>query len=328
MLNEKLKLINEQTSPLFRVLSVYNTDNPQRRAFANNICAFHIGGGRILSVSHNLRAESGVVNIFDEKVWQMDIATRIDSQHPLIQQYQFDPTTDQRYLLPGANLKLVSDTLRQINFDSRWITLYQKRICRPALIIHFAEDAFYKDKDLSESFSSLRRFHEPGLSRYTYILELELIKSFDNSDMALYRIVNADQKLISKLPVIEPDYDIYDSGEPLYCLQSSPGSALGRLLNNATIEGFLDHHQHMNDRIGGNYIHEGLRYLIRGYFRFGSSGAPYVRFDGKSFKAVAVQSEASPIQLSINNNREGNFQYVNAIAVPLKNIQDELTALI
>ncbi len=80
------------------------------------------------------------------------------------------------------------------------------------------------------------------------------------------------------------------------------------------------------DRFDGNYISEGCRYLIKGYFRFGSSGAPYVVWDNdkKTFKANAVQSEASPLQLSINNNREGNFQYVNAIASPLNIIKDKL----
>ena len=75
---------------------------------------------------------------------------------------------------------------------------------------------------------------------------------------------------------------------------------------------------------------DGLRYLIRGYFRFGTSGAPYLFFDEKEkiFKVNAIQSEASPIQLSINNNRQGNFQYVNAIAAPLKNIKSELESFI
>lgn len=74
---------------------------------------------------------------------------------------------------------------------------------------------------------------------------------------------------------------------------------------------------------------EGLRYLIKGYFRFGSSGAPYIFYDQKSgsFKANAVQSEACPLQLSINNNREGNFQFVNALASPL-NIMNKLRGFI
>ncbi len=141
----------------------------------------------------------------------------------------------------------------------------------------------------------------------------------------MYQIVNTDQAIIDALPYIDVEFGLLDSNIPLYCLQSAPGGALGRLLNNATIEGFLDHHGIFQDRIGGHYVMEGLRYLIRGYFRFGSSGAPYVYQDGGTFKVVGVQSEASPIQLSISNNREGNFQYVNAIATPMQNVKKELS---
>ena len=42
------------------------------------------------------------------------------------------------------------------------------------------------------------------------------------------------------------------------------------------------------------------------------------------FKANAIQSEACPIQLSINNNRDGNFQYINALASPFGIIKDRL----
>ena len=41
----------------------------------------------------------------------------------------------------------------------------------------------------------------------------------------------------------------------------------------------------------------------------------------------AIQSEASPLQLSINNTMAGNFQYVNAIASPLAMIKDKLREL-
>ena len=68
-----------------------------------------------------------------------------------------------------------------------------------------------------------------------------------------------------------------------------------------------------------------MRYLIKGYFRFGSSGAPYIRRNEQGrFVVNAIQSEASPIQLSIGNAREGNFQYVNAIASPLSGIEEQL----
>jgi hypothetical protein len=145
--------------------------------------------------------------------------------------------------------------------------------------------------------------------------------------MALYRITNTNPAIIAQLPSIEVDFQFLDdTNTNFYCLQSAPGGYLGRLLNSATIEGLLDHWSQFGDRLGGNYTIEGKRYLIKGYFRFGSSGAPYVKFDEESnrFKVNAIQSEASPIQLSINNNREGNFQYINAIATPLINIQASL----
>ena len=109
-------------------------------------------------------------------------------------------------------------------------------------------------------------------------------------------------------------------------MQSSPGGFLGRLLNKAHIEGFLDHHGTFVDRIGGNYTFEGTRYLIKGYFRFGSSGAPYVYYDPESdqFKINAIQSEACPIQLLINNSQAGNFQYVNALGSPIKIIEERI----
>ena len=47
MKEKKLALIDEQKSPLFRTMSVFNDDEPARRAFDNNICAFHIGNGGV-----------------------------------------------------------------------------------------------------------------------------------------------------------------------------------------------------------------------------------------------------------------------------------------
>jgi hypothetical protein len=160
-------------------------------------------------------------------------------------------------------------------------------------------------------------------------LEVELVEAFYNEDIALYKIINSNQDIITRLPSVVPDFSILpDNQTNYYCLQSSPGSFLGRLLNKSQIEGYSDHYTTFIDRLGGNYTIEGLRYLIKGYFRFGSSGAPYIYFDSKTdqFKVNAVQSEACPIQLSINNSQEGNFQYINAIASPLKIIESRLLA--
>ena len=331
MINRKLELINEQTSPLFRIMWVYNSNDAVRKQFANNICAFHIGNGFILSVAHNLKTESGIVNSIDESLFQSEIISKLNpEQNQLLNQYyQLDLNTNKRYSnTADPNItKSIIELFKQINFDTRWVTLGQKNICKPHLIVQFKENLFYNDVDLTRNFNSSSSFPEPSLNRHTFIIELELQKAFYSDDIALYKIVNTPNEIINRLPNLSVDFSILDNSiTNFYCLQSSPGSFLGRLLNNASIEGYSDNWSSFNDKIGGNYIMDGLRYLIRGYFRFGSSGAPYVYYNEAEgqFKVNAIQSEASPIQLSINNNREGNYQYVNAIASPLKNIQSEL----
>ena len=197
----------------------------------------------------------------------------------------------------------------------------------PHLIIQFQNNQFYNDESLTGHFNSNMRFQEPSINKTTFLVEVELVEAFFQEDIALYRIVNTHQDIIHKLPTIEVDFSILPDDFPnYYCLQSSPNGYLGRLVNKAQIEGYLDHHGTFMDRIGGNYTFEGLRYLIKGYFRFGSSGAPYVFYDNKNkqFKVNAIQSEACPIQLSINNSRDGNFQYVNALASPLSIIEERL----
>jgi len=331
MINNKLELINEQTSPLFRIMWVYNAKDPVRKNFGNNICAFHIGNGFILSVAHNLRSEAGIVNSIDESIFQSDIFSKLNpAQGQFINQhYVLDTNTQKRYAnISDQNVsKSIVEIFRQIKFDNRWVTLTERNICRPYLIVQFRDSLFYNDVSITKNFDNTTYFPEPSLNRHTFLIELELQKAFYSNDIALYKIVNTQQDLINKLPKVEVDFSVLDNNvSELYCLQSSSSSFLGRLLNNATIEGYSDNWSSFNDKHGGNYIIEGLRYLIRGYFRFGSSGAPYVYYDvaERKVKVNAVQSEASPIQLSINNNREGNYQYVNAIASPLKNIESDL----
>ena len=65
-LRKQLELTNEQTSPLFRIMSIQNKDEPHRRHFENNICAFHIGNGFILSVAHNLKTEAKLFKSIDQ----------------------------------------------------------------------------------------------------------------------------------------------------------------------------------------------------------------------------------------------------------------------
>ena len=333
MLNKQLELTNEQTSPLFRLMWVHNINEPNRRQFDNNISAFHIGNGFILSVAHNLRTEAQIFKSIDNNLFSANIFPHLNPSqiHIFNQYYPLDPQTNKRYLnIANQNdFQTVVETLKQINFDTRWVSLMETGFCSPLLIIQFKNNLFYNNLALTQHFNSNNYFHEPSLNRHTFLLDVELVDAFYNEDIALYKIVNTPSEIINKLPTIPLDFSILPDNETnYYCLQSSPGSALGKLLNKAQIEGYLDHHGTFGDRFGGIYTFEGLRYLIKGYFRFGSSGAPYVFFDKESnqFKVNAIQSEASPIQLSINNNREGNFQYVNAIASPMNIIEAKLKA--
>lgn len=197
-------------------------------------------------------------------------------------------------------------------------------------MVQFRENQFYKDTDATKKINESHIFHEPVLFRYTFLLKLKLLKTFYNDDFALYQIIE-DDSVINKIPFCKVDYNIYSqSNENYFCLQSAPLGELGRLLNKANIDGMIDTWSMFKDKIQGDYAIEGLRYLIKGYFRFGSSGAPYLRYDKKynSFKVNAIQSEASPIQMTINGKRDGNLQYINAIASPLKNIEIDLKKII
>ena len=335
MKNQILSLINEQTSPLFRIMSIYNQDEPARRRFENNISAFHIGNGFVLTVAHNLRVEAQLIKSLNEESFQESIITLCNENETelLNRCFIIDPIRNKRYMniTDQNDIQPVIEALKRINYDTRWITLYERNICKPFLIVQFVDNLFYNDHDLTIMFDDLSNFPETSIGANTFIIELELIKAFYSEDFALYKIINTEQEIINKIPVANISYDTYVTNKSLYCLQSSPsGTNLGRLLNESRIEGLLDHHAIVKDRIGGNFIRNGLRYLLKGYFRFGSSGAPYFVFDEEStsFKLNAIQSEASPIQLSINNDMKGNFQYINAIASPISIIRDEFTELI
>ncbi|QBZ98593.1 hypothetical protein [Flavobacterium sangjuense] len=333
MLQKQLELTNEQTSPLFRIMWVQNSNEPNRRHFDNNICAFHIGNGYILSVAHNLKTEARHFKSIENGLYLTNIFPYLNAEQAQLFEtcYPLDITTGKRYWNSNNSndFQVVIDTLRQINFDTRWITMMERKICKPHLVVQFKENQFYNNPALTVHFNEATSFAESAINRHTFLVEVALVESFYNEDIALYKIVNTPQTIIDAMPSLEVDYTILDDNqENYYCLQSSPMSEIGKLLNKAKIEGFTEHFAIYQDRIGGNYNLEGLRYLIKGYFRFGSSGAPYVVYDSKSnaFKVNAIQSEACPIQLSINNQRDGNFQYINAIATPLLVIQERLEA--
>ncbi|MCF8226332.1 MAG: hypothetical protein K9J30_10695 [Bacteroidales bacterium] len=330
MKDQLLNLIEEQTSPLFRIMSVFNQTEHGRRNFENNIIAFHIGNGFVLSVAHNLKPETGLIKSMTEASYQADIIAHCtpDEVTLLNRCYMLDPATNKRYIniTDQNDVKPTIDAFKRINYDTRWITQYQRRICSPVLIVQFQENEFYGDATLNHHFNADNYFHEPAAGAHTYLLSLELQKAWYSEDIALYRIINTDQVIIDKLPVAEISFETLIPQDSLYCIQAAPSSNMGRMINESRIEGILDHHAKVEDRFDGNFLRTGLRYLLKGYFRFGSSGAPYFLYNNEenSFKVNAIQSEACPIQLSIKNDKNGNFQYVNAIASPLQIIQAEL----
>jgi hypothetical protein len=330
-LTKQLELTHEQTSPLFRIMFTQNSNEPQRRHFENNICAFHIGKGYLLSVAHNLKTEAKIFKSVDAPVFEQEILPYLNNpQRQLFGNCFLLDTEKQRYYWNSNNpndYNAVIETLKQINFDTRWITFLNKKICQAHLIVQFKEPLFYNNPDLTSQFHSTTSFSEPAINRHTFLIEVALTEAFYGDDIALYRIVNAPNELIEAMPYVKTNFTLLaDDQQDYYCLQSSPTSEVGKLLNKAQIEGFTEHFAIFPERVGGNYVLEGLRYLIKGYFRFGSSGAPYLVYNAKEneFEVNAIQSEACPIQLSIDNKRDGNFQYVNAIATPLNNIKEKL----
>ena len=335
MTNNKQYLIDEQTSPLQRIMCVYNVDDPQKRTFENNICAFHIGNGYFLSVAHNLRIQAGFYRSISEALYRKELFPILDGSQTrfLDQHYFFDEYAQKRYLNnadPTAIQNIVA-ILKQKRFDTRWVTLAQKKVCTTCLVFQFRNNTFYNDTAATQLFTAERQMYDTEAHKHTFLIEVELVNAFYSADIALYKIVNTPQQIIDKIPAAEIDFEFLDEDvEKFYCLQSSPSGPTGRLLNEAHIEGMLDHFGIFHDEVGGNYIFDGCRYLVKGYFRFGSSGAPYLYYDRLLDKYVvnAIQSEASGIQLSIKNDREGNFQYINAIASPLYIIKDELQKLL
>lgn len=334
MITTKNELIGEQTSPLFRLMWIHNYQDPTRRIFDNNICAFHIGNGLIVTVAHNLKSDRQLPHTIDENIYLAEILPHLNpAQIELFESsYPLDLGNNRRHIniINPDNVPQVAALFKLAGFDTRWVTLTNRNFCRPHLIVQFENNQFYNDPVLTAHFNADNCLQEPDLNKNTFLIEVDLITAFYKEDIAVYRIVNTHQDVINAIPHIAADFNNLEENISLYCLQSSPSSSVGRLLNKALIDGCADHHGVMPDLVGGNYLHEGFRYLIKGYFRFGSSGAPYVYFNEEEgcYKVNAIQSEACPIQLSINHSQDGNFQYVNALASPLNLIQNDLEALI
>ncbi len=335
MKDKKLKLIDENNSPLFRIMSVYNL-NGQNIAFSNNICAFHIGNGLVISVAHNLRTLDGLPLLLSDTFFQNELTPKVDPNDlPLFNQhYTSIPGTSKRVFNGGGNQPLIEQLVKILDVakvDRRYSKLHSENCCKPYLVTTFRNNAFCDDPLLNVHFSPSNLFHEANLNRYTFLIELELLDECINEDLAIYRIVNTHNNIINKLPSVEVDFQLHDTGtENYYCLQTAPYDNLGRIINEARIEGILDNFSQQKDVLDNIYTMDGTRYLIKGYFRFGSSGSPYLIYDNETekFKVNAVQSQASFIQLSIEGKMEGNLQYVNGVASPLSLIETKLKARI
>lgn len=173
MITKKLELTNEQTSPLFRIMWLQNANEPTRRQYDNNICAFHIGNGFILSVAHNLRTEATAFKSITEASFQADIIANIDPALRTLfnSSYLLDPATNKRYLtqINEANAQSIINELKRINYDTRWITLAQRNICKPHLIVQFRNNQFYNDATLTGHFNGNTYLAEPAANRHTYL---------------------------------------------------------------------------------------------------------------------------------------------------------------
>src|SRR5436190_4457527 len=157
MIQKKLELINERTSPLFRIMWVYNIEEPERRQFGNNICAFHIGNGHVLTVAHNLCSEAGIVNSIPEEIFSTHIQLLLNQEQIQFfnQHYIQDSKTNKRYFTSVQNphvAQRVAELLKQINFDTRWVSLNRNKICIPFLIVQFRNKFFYGDEKLTNTF--------------------------------------------------------------------------------------------------------------------------------------------------------------------------------
>lgn len=331
MKDKKLELINENSSPLFRIMSVYNSSAPNK-AFANNICAFHIGKGIIVSVAHNLRAFDRLPLLLSDNFYKNELINKISGSDRQLfdQSYPLVPGTALRAAkgITPDNGEVLAKKLDDAKVDRRYTKLYSENCCKPFLVTTFRNNAFCNDPSLNVHFPANHSFAEPSLNRHTFLIELELLDVLINEDFAIYKIVNTPIEIINKLPSLQIDFQLYDTGtQNYYCLQSAPYDNLGRIINEARIEGILDNFAQEVDIFGNIYRFDGIRYLIKGYFRFGSSGAPYLIYDTDTevFKVNAVQSQASFIQLSINHKMDGNLQYVNGIATPLSVVEEKLT---
>lgn len=335
-MSKLIDLVKDQTSPLFRIKSVFNYDHRPSMKMLNNILCSHIGNGYFISVAHNLKSDYQIPLGVPDAIFEKDFLACFSEteKNMLRNRYQFDKISNKHILKGFENeneQELLRTKIQSCSFDTSYVYGYANGLVKPYLIVQFEHNQFYNSPALTALIGPQNYFNEQSINKHSFIIELEIASIFYEHDIAIYRAVNTDPRVIQAIPVLDIDFNTYDGTEgfKFYCLQSSPSSEMGRLLNTATIDG-ISQHWGIQNNVKPPTIMEGLRYIMKGYFRFGSSGAPYLVLkdpDG-DLQINAVQSEACPQQLLINNSQEGNAQYINGIATPIGNLQQQISNII
>jgi hypothetical protein len=244
--------------------------------------------------------------------------------------YKLNKSTDE-YEYAVANTEKQVEKLRkiasQIDLDLKTPAQLERQAVTQFVVAQFRQDAFYGDTSLNSHFKPAHHFHENENGVFTFMMEAMPIRILWEQDLSIYRLVAPDARVLAALPAAVATFDEIAIGDTLYPLQNSPTSDFGRLVNRSVVEGLLDEHSPVRQH---SIVRQGSRYLIKGFFRFGSSGAPYFRWnaDEARFEVVAIQSAAAPIQLTVGGSMQDNFQWVSGIATPLAPIKSELDALV
>ena len=232
------RLIREDTSPLFRIMSGYDITSLNLRRFENSICAFHIGNGYFLSVAHALILFNNIPRSINITVYNSIIASAAPPLQQIIQQNYAVDQTLQKYRW-NENTQTAQQLLQvfpQISYDTRYPNLYNNGICTPYLLMQFKTNAFLGNAGLNNRFTNGRYFYEQGIDRHTFLIDLKIHKIAVSSDIAIYKIDDQFSDLIPIIPKIEVEFNLREIGDSnYYCLQGAPINELGRMLHKSQI---------------------------------------------------------------------------------------------
>lgn len=328
-MNKFYNLIGEGTSPLNRISFTNSTIS----SFENACLATHIGNGYFITVNHplNMMRLPRIIPVSDYK----HLMARSPETAALFNNYYIQANEEMVInpnlppMQPEHEMIAVNQmqgVLNQSGYDSTYLTEIKKGYIKPVVVITFRNRLFFNDAKLTEKFESSYILNESLINRTSFIIDLELVATSYNDDVAIYKAINVDSDVLSVIPKVSLDFTLLDfsSNRELYCLQCAPNSEFGKTLNKSCIEGIVDNLSIQNF----GKVHDGNRYLLKTYFRFGSSGAPYLTYNDSNgqFCLNAIQSEACPIQMDINGMRNG-MQYTHALATPIANIKSIIDKL-